>query len=129
MHFKTVAFVGRHQDHGLDTPLRTLAVTLQHAGCRILIEADTARNTGITEYTVCDYHEIGAQADLAVIMGGDGTMLGASREIAPSQVHLIGTNQGRLGFIPHIPLQNPPDPPTTCLEGNLNAKDPIFLEG
>src|SRR3546814_1925967 len=129
MHFKTVAFVGRHQDHGLDTPLRTLAVTLQHAGCRILIEADTARNTGITEYTVCDYHEIGAQADLAVIMGGDGTMLGASRELAHSQVPLIGINHGRLGFITDIPLQNAADALTSVIEGNFEAEDRILLEG
>jgi NAD+ kinase len=129
MHFKTVAFIGRHQDHGLDAPLRTLAATLRQAGCHILVETDTANNTGIDEYTVCDYDEIGAQADLAVVMGGDGTMLGAGRKLAHAQVPLIGINHGRLGFITDIPLQNAADALASVIDGNFEAEDRVLLEG
>jgi len=129
MHFKTVAFVGRHQDHGLDGPLRTLAAHLQHAGCDVLIETDTASNTGITEYPVCGYDEIGTRADLAVVMGGDGTMLGAGRRLAGSKVPLIGINHGRLGFITDIPLQNAVEALTRVIEGNFSAEDRVLLEG
>jgi len=129
MHFKTVAFVGRHQDHGLDAPLRALAASLQHAGCHILIEEDTARNTGISEYPIGNYDDIGKQADLAVIMGGDGTMLGASRNLAHSQVPLIGINHGRLGFITDIPLQNAAQALASVIEGHFESEDRILLEG
>lgn len=107
MHFKTVALIGRYQDSGLDAPLRKLAATLQAAGCKVLIEADTAKNTGITEHDAASYKEIGEQADLAVVMGGDGTMLGAARQLACSHVPLIGINHGRLGFITDIPFIPP----------------------
>ncbi len=129
MHFKTVAIVGRYQDTGLDAPLRKLAGTLVAAGCNVLIEADTAKNTGIREHTVASYQEIGKQADLAVIMGGDGTMLGAARQLAHSNVPLIGINHGRLGFITDIPLHSANDALASVIQGNYEAEDRVLLEG
>ena len=48
--------------------------------------------------------EIGKSCDLAIVVGGDGTMLGYARQLAPHNVPMIGINQGRLGFITDIPL-------------------------
>lgn len=129
MHFKNVAIIGRYQDSGLDAPLRALANTLQNAGCKVLIEADTAHNTGLTEHTIATYEEIGKQADLAVIMGGDGTMLGAARLLACTNVPLIGINHGRLGFITDIPLHNANDVLDSVIKGNYEAEDRVLLEG
>ncbi|MCX5511885.1 hypothetical protein, partial [Pseudomonas sp. BJa3] len=70
MHFPTVALIGRYQDTGLATPLRALAHALMQAGRQVLVDADTARNTGLTEYPVATYEEIGKDASLAVVMGG-----------------------------------------------------------
>jgi NAD+ kinase len=129
MHFKTVAIVGRYQDTGLDAPLRKLADMLSAAGCNVLIEADTAKNTGIREHTVATYQDIGKRADLAVIMGGDGTMLGAARQLAHSNVPLIGINHGRLGFITDIPLHSANDALASVIQGNFEAEDRVLLEG
>ncbi|HWK60612.1 MAG TPA: NAD kinase [Eoetvoesiella sp.] len=129
MHFKTVALIGRHQDTGLDAPLRSLAETIRAAGCKVLIEAETAQNTGLAEYPVASYEEIGRQADLAVIMGGDGTMLGASRMLAPSKVPLIGINHGRLGFITDIPLHDATNVLASVIHGNFEVEERILLEG
>lgn len=129
MHFKTIAIVGRYQDSGLDAPVRRLAEVLETAGCKVLLEADTARNTGIVEYTAASYEEIGARADLAVIMGGDGTMLGAARQLARDHVPLIGINHGRLGFITDIPLQSANDALASVIQGNYEAEERALLEG
>ncbi|MYN14479.1 NAD kinase [Pusillimonas sp. TS35] len=129
MHFKTVAIIGRYQDTGLDAPLRKLAATLEAAGCTVLVEADTARNTGITEHPAASYAEIGSRADLAVVMGGDGTMLGAARQLASSGVPVIGINHGRLGFITDIPLQSANDALASVIHGNFDTEDRVMLEG
>ena len=93
MHFKTVAIIGRYQDSGLDAPLRRIAGMLTEAGRSVLIEHDTAHNTGITEFPVASYEDIARQADLAIVMGGDGTMLSAAR--AGRQRHPYGGDQPR----------------------------------
>ena len=129
MHFQTVAIIGRYQDSGLDTPLRKVADTLVEAGCQVLLEQDTARNTNIQDYRIADFPTIGQEADLAVIMGGDGTMLGVARVLAHSGVPLIGINHGRLGFITDIPVHNATEALRHVLEGNYTAEDRTMLEG
>jgi NAD+ kinase len=44
----------------------------------------------------------GVGADLAIVVGGDGTMLAAARELVPAGVPLVGINQGRVGFMTDI---------------------------
>ncbi|KOF55025.1 MULTISPECIES: NAD kinase [unclassified Achromobacter] len=129
MHFPTVALIGRYQDTGLDAPLRALALALTGAGRKVLVDADTARNTGVTEYPVATLEEIGRQATLAVVMGGDGTVLGAARHLAPYGVPLVGINHGRLGFITDIPLQDAHEALARVFEGKFQTEERMLLEG
>ncbi|MHA3903236.1 NAD kinase [Castellaniella sp. WN] len=129
MHFKTVALIGRHQDSGMDTPLRRLGQVLSAAGCDVLIEAETGRNTGVADFPLASYEDIGARADLAIIMGGDGTMLAAARQLATSGVAMIGINHGRLGFITDIPLGSADEAITRILNGAFVQDERILLEG
>src|SRR5690606_20248487 len=123
------ALIGRHQDSGMDAPLRRLGQVLSSAGCDVLIEADTGRNTGVADFPLASYEEIGTRADLAVIMGGDGTMLAAARQLATSGVAMIGINHGRLGFITDIPLGSADEAITRILNGAFVQDERILLEG
>ncbi|CAM4081031.1 NAD kinase [Bordetella tumbae] len=129
MHFPIVALIGRHQDTGLDAPLRTLAEMLIKAGRQVLIDADTAQNTGLRDYPVATLKEIGETASLAVVMGGDGTVLGAARTLAPFGLSIVGINHGRLGFITDIPVQESQNALARIIEGNYRAEDRMLLEG
>lgn len=53
-----------------------------------------------------DVRLLAKKVDVVVSIGGDGTMLGAAREVAPFNILLIGVNQGRLGFITDIALDD-----------------------
>lgn len=68
------------------------------------LEAETASNMGLAHYPALTVDEIGAQCDLGLVVGGDGTMLGIGRRLARFGTPLIGINQGRLGFITDIPF-------------------------
>ena len=63
MHFPIIALVGRYQDSDLHAPLRALAKLLIQEGSQVLIEADTARQTGLTEYPSASFTQIGEQAN------------------------------------------------------------------
>ncbi len=110
-HFRHVALIGKYQTAGSASPalssrraLEDIAHFLHSQGCDVAFEAETARNMGITGHATLDVQGIGAQCDLGLVVGGDGTMLGIGRQLACHKVPLIGINQGRLGFITDIPL-------------------------
>ncbi len=108
--FRHVALIGKYQAVATGAAgassrqaLEDIAQFLITQGCEVAFEADTAANMGITGYPVLDVPTIGAQCDLGLVVGGDGTMLGIGRQLARFGVPLIGVNQGRLGFITDIP--------------------------
>jgi NAD+ kinase len=100
--FRHVALIGKYHAQGSRLALESIAQFLNAQGCDIAIEKDTASNTGLTQYPILDVESIGRQCDLALVVGGDGTMLGIGRVLAQFGVPLIGINQGRLGFITDI---------------------------
>ena len=110
--FRHVALIGKYQTvasgasgAGSRSALEHIAHFLHDNGCEVAFEADTARNAGIAGYRVLDVAAIGAQCDLGLVVGGDGTMLGIGRQLARYGVPLIGINQGRLGFVTDIPYE------------------------
>jgi NAD+ kinase len=109
--FRQVALIGKY--HAALAPamaastravLEDIADFLVSQGCEVVVERDTAANAGFVGRPTLDVAGIGAQCDLGLVVGGDGTMLGIGRQLACHGVPLIGINQGRLGFITDIPL-------------------------
>ncbi len=93
---------GRSSRHALEV----VAHFLHQKGCEVVFEQDTANNVGVAGYPVMDADRIGTQCDLALVVGGDGTMLGIGRKLARYGVPLIGINQGRLGFVTDIAFED-----------------------
>src|SRR6218665_312651 len=109
--FRHVALIGKYQASSAGAigessrqALDGIARFLQHQGCSVSIEAETASNTGLLHYPSLTVEDIGARCDLGLVVGGDGTMLGIGRRLARFGTPLVGINQGRLGFITDIPF-------------------------
>jgi len=100
--FKTIALIGRHNSPDIATALAKMGDYLREQGREVLVEKETAASCCLSGFPVADFDEIGARADLAVVQGGDGSMLNAARRLAVHQVPLVGVNQGRLGFMTDI---------------------------
>jgi NAD+ kinase len=122
--FRQVALIGKYQAAASGTSagaalgaLDDIAHFLVSQGCEVVVERDTAANAGLTGYPALDVAAIGAQCDLGLVVGGDGTMLGIGRQLAKFGVPLIGINQGRLGFITDIPLDSYRSTLTPMLRG------------
>ncbi|PXW23767.1 NAD kinase [Paraburkholderia caballeronis] len=126
--FKTVALVGRSQTQGIGEPLLALARCISKLGFDVVFEAQTAEEIGVTDYPALRPAEIGARADVAVVLGGDGTMLGIGRQLAPYRTPLIGINHGRLGFITDIPFSDMQEVVPQLLAGSFEREERMLLE-
>ncbi|MDR7272562.1 NAD+ kinase [Pelomonas saccharophila] len=127
--FRHVAIVGKHQAPGIRPVLEEIAQFLCSQGLDVSLEAATALNTGLTDYDALSNDELGRQCDLAVVIGGDGTMLGFARDMARHGIPLVGINQGRLGFITDIPIERWRESLAPVLAGDYEVEPRSMLEG
>ncbi|MEX3583291.1 MAG: NAD kinase [Burkholderia sp.] len=126
--FQTVALVGRSNTPGIAEPLAALAADIAKRRLGVMFEAATATQYGITGYPALTPTEIGARADVAIVLGGDGTMLGIGRQLAPYKTPLIGINHGRLGFITDISASKMLELVPLMLAGSFEREERTLLE-
>ncbi len=126
--FRTVALVGRYSTAGIEGPLEELAACILRNGQDVVFERETALATGLTDYPALSAEEIGREADVAVVLGGDGTLLGIARQLAGFSVPLIGVNHGRLGFMTDIPLEDVQSVLPAMLSGHYEPENRMLLE-
>jgi NAD+ kinase len=126
---KIIALVVRHNTAGIERPVAAIIEFLQQTGYRVVLEAETAAHLNMPGIDVLTASEIGEQASAAVVVGGDGTMLGIARKLAKYNVPLVGINQGRLGFMTDIPIEQVVPGLGEILQGAATAEKRSLLEG
>jgi NAD+ kinase len=124
--FGRVAVVGKYQAMGSRDALDSIAAFVVDQGCDVVLEHETAHNTGLTQYPTLSLPDIGAQCDLMLVVGGDGTLLGVARQLAHHGVPVIGINQGRLGFMTDVRFEEFPATLSAMLRGEYE-EDPRTL--
>ena len=124
--FKRVALVGK-QTPEVAQSLRTLRDFLRQRGCEVVVEKETAAGVG-ADGAVATFDEIGRTCDLAIVLGGDGTMLAAARNLAHHKVPLAGVNLGRLGFMTDIALSEMSSSVGAILEGRHAIEERALIE-
>ena len=127
--FQTVALIGKYKSPEIAGPLLELGRFLESRKVKVLIDKLTASQVKQAKYPVLALEEIGQKADLAVVIGGDGTMLNIARTLAPHDVALVGVNQGRLGFLTDISVENMIATIGAILDGKFVAEERMLLEG
>jgi NAD+ kinase len=125
----TVAIVGKYQAEGIASSLLEIAAIVTAAGHRVVVDRDTSHLCALKDFPVLDNEEIGEQASAAIVVGGDGTMLGIARQLAPYNVPLIGINQGRLGFMTDISLDSMGGALNEMLAGRYEVEERTLLSG
>lgn len=98
--FATVGLIGKQGDPGVAGTAAGLRAFLEDRGRRVLVDRGLAASTDPGAER--EREELVRACDLVVVIGGDGTLLGAARSLAGHDVPLVGVNLGRLGFLVDI---------------------------
>ncbi len=127
--FRHVALVGKYQAQGIRGELEEIAQFLVQQGLKVSLEQQTALNTGIADFDALTVEQLGHDCDLAIVVGGDGTMLGIARQLARFGTPLVGINQGRLGFITDINIGQFAEALTPMIAGDYVVEHRTMLAG
>jgi len=127
--FKTIALIGKYNSPEIAEPLLKLADFLVKRGVTVLIDKLTGAHIRNSPYPVHELEDLGRDAELAIVLGGDGTMLNIARTLAPFDVALVGVNQGRLGFLTDISLDTMYETISAILDGQCVTEDRMLLQG
>ncbi len=101
--FDTIAIIGKFMRQSavqlMKNDLADLARHLRAKNIEVVFEAQTAEYAEIIDCQTISLTEVGHKADLAIVMGGDGTMLSVARALKESNIPLVGINRGHFGFL------------------------------
>lgn len=125
--FQTIAIVGKpRHDIALETHLAVYN-WLKDRQYDVLVESKIAEQLGLTK--AMSVAQIGETADLVIVIGGDGNMLGMARQLAQYDVPLIGINRGNLGFLTDIAPKTAFEQLYSCLErGEFIIEERFLLD-
>jgi NAD+ kinase len=126
-HFRAVALIGKSDAERIAETLSGLYWHMAKRGLRIIVENGCASFIkGITP-EAGTIAEIGEHCNLAVVVGGDGTLLRAARLLAEFDIPLIGVNLGRLGFLVDISPADATARLDDILDGRYSAEERFIL--
>ncbi len=125
--FQTVALIGKYKAPEIAEPLLRLADFLSTQGVKVVVDSLTDEHLKTHAYPALTLDEIGRTVDLAIVIGGDGTMLNIARTLSPCGVPLVGVNQGRLGFLTDLTLDNMQEKLTAMLAGKFIVEERLLI--
>ena len=96
--FKNIILMGKHKNYDLGGIVQKVGNYLSALQYNIFLDSETKENTTL-DYPVAVESE---KYDLVIVIGGDGTMIGAARKWGILGIPLLGINQGRVGFLTDI---------------------------
>lgn len=108
--FKSIAIIGKYMNQSalqlMQSDLADLANHLFTKNIDVWVEESTALYAELTGFKTASLESIGDKVDLAIVMGGDGTMLSVARSLIDADVPLVGVNRGRFGFLTDLRVED-----------------------
>jgi len=127
--FNTVAIVARRLTDRILESITKIDTILSGLGIQTLLEQKVLKELGLNRgNAIAARAELGGMADLVIVVGGDGSILGVSRDLAGSGVPVVGVNRGSLGFLAAISPDEIDEKFGQILSGDYSIEDHFLLE-
>lgn len=126
--FRTIALIGKYRTPEITEPLLRLADFLSGKGVAVVVDSLTAEHLERHDYPELPLRAMEGAVDLAIVLGGDGTLLNIACTLAPFGIPLAGVNQGRLGFLTDVSLGTMQQTIADMLEGKFVTEQRMLLD-
>jgi NAD+ kinase len=126
--FKTIGLVGKANHDATTQTLSQLYQYLTSLDYEVLVEEIVGQNIKTTQIELVELTAIGARCDLAIVVGGDGNMLGSARVLARYDIAVVGVNRGNLGFLADLDPDDLETPLSQILHGEYLTEQRFLLE-
>jgi len=126
--FNRIGLITNNGVKEVSNTLRTLVDYLASKNKAVILNPCCATLLNDPELETCDDSDIGDHCELAIAIGGDGTMLMAAHLLCTKEVPLLGINLGRIGFLSDIPADAIAPQLDKILAGNYVADERFLLQ-
>ncbi len=126
--FQTVAIIGKQKTADVAAPMLLLGDFLAERGVSVVVDGLSAEHIKGHSFTSLSLDEIARTVDLAVVIGGDGTLLNIARTLAPHGVPIVGVNKGRLGFLTDLTMGTMLAGIADMLDGRFVTEQRLLLQ-
>lgn len=126
--FHHIGIIGRLGSSQVLETVRRLKRFLAQRQLHVVLEDSIAEQLPGHGLPTAPREALGAQCDLVIVVGGDGSMLGAARALAQSETPVLGINRGSLGFLTDIHPDELEPRITEVLEGRYLVETRFLLE-
>jgi len=126
--FRHIGLIGRLGSAGVVDTLKRLLRFLDERGLHVIVEDRTATVLLDHGHPEASRRMLGELCDLVIVVGGDGSLLGAARTLCHSGTLVLGVNRGRLGFLTDISPDELEERVGEVLEGHYEVEERFLLD-
>ncbi len=120
--FKSIGIIAKYNDKLVVETVRSLHDFLLSNDIKICVDKDANECLDNIETHCVDIKQMHQHIDLAIVVGGDGTLLAAAQSMVNHDIPIIGINRGRLGFLTNILPENMHQDLKQILSGNYHKE-------
>jgi len=124
--YRCAGLICKYKDSSVESTLHDVHNCVKRLGLEVMLEHSTAEL--LPGHSTVNMDSIGQQCDVAIIIGGDGTLLNAARALVDHDVPLVGVNRGRLGFLCDVSPDSELSDLVQILDGNAVSETRFLLE-